>query len=193
MEDIKARIYECGKELFSSQGYKDTNVSDITKKAGIAVGTFYNYYSSKDKLFMQIFLDENVKLKKNIMQSLDMKGDPLKIVNEMLLLNFKGINSDPIMKEWYNRDVFNKIERNYRRENGIENVDFMYDSFIEVVRKWQDEGRMRSDIDSGMIMAIFSAIINIDTHKEEVGLQYFPEVQNHLAEFVMKGLTDRPK
>ncbi|WP_242832622.1 TetR/AcrR family transcriptional regulator [Clostridium saccharoperbutylacetonicum] len=39
-------------------------MSDITKKAGIGVGTFYNYYSSKEKLFMEIFLEENVKLKK---------------------------------------------------------------------------------------------------------------------------------
>jgi len=41
-----------------------------------------------------------------------------------------------------------------------------------------------------MIMAIFTAIINIDTHKEEVGLQYFPQVLEYLAEFTIKGLID---
>jgi len=41
-----------------------------------------------------------------------------------------------------------------------------------------------------MIMMMFAAIINIDTHKEEIGLEYFPELLNHLTELIMKGLTD---
>ena len=51
MKDKKTDIFNCGKELFSSKGFKDTNVSDITKVAGMGVGTFYNYYDSKEKLF----------------------------------------------------------------------------------------------------------------------------------------------
>ena len=94
------------------------------------------------------------------------------------------------MKEWYNRDVFSKIERSFREENGMEHVDFFYDNFIEIVRKWQEEGRMRSDINAEMIMAIFSALINIDLHKEEIGLQFFPEVMEHMGEFIMKGLME---
>lgn len=66
MEDKKTKIYECAKELFSNKGFKDTNVSGITKMAGIAVGSFYNYYPSKEKLFMDIFLEENEKLKKAV-------------------------------------------------------------------------------------------------------------------------------
>lgn len=191
MSNKKANIYNCGRELFSSKGFKDTNISDITKMAGIGVGTFYNYYSSKEKLFMEIFLEENVKLKKIIIASIDLEGDPINVTKEMMYLNFKGMSSNPILKEWYNRDVFNKIEKSYREENGIDYLDFMYDSFIEVVKKWQSEGKMRKDIEAEMIMAIFGALINVDTHKEEIGLQYFPQILDYLAEFVMKGLTNQ--
>jgi hypothetical protein len=44
-----------------------------------------------------------------------------------------------------------------------------------------------------MIMAIFSALVNVDTHKDEVGLQYFPNVLNYLSEFTMKALMDCAK
>jgi len=190
LSDKKAEILKCGRELFSSKGYKDTNVAEITKKAGIATGTFYNYYHSKDKLFMEIYLEENVKLKKRIMESIDLEANPINVIKEMMFLNLKGINSNPILKEWYNRDIFNKIEQIYREEHGLDHVDFLYDKFIEIVKKWQIERKMRSDIDAEMIMAIFAALINIDTHKEEVGLQYFPHVLEYLAEFTMKGLMD---
>ncbi|MDI9594669.1 MAG: TetR/AcrR family transcriptional regulator, partial [Atribacterota bacterium] len=56
------------------------------------------------------------------------------------------------------------------------------------VKKWQNERKMRNDIDAEMIMAIFTALINIDTHKEEIGLQYFPQVLEYLTKFIMEGL-----
>lgn len=190
MTDKKAEILRCGRELFSSRGFKDTNVAEITKMAGVATGTFYNYYPSKEKLFMEIFSEENVKLKRSILESINPDADPVSVMKEMMFLNLRGMSSSPILKEWYNRDVFNKIERSFREENGIEYVDFLYDSFAEVIKNWQSEGKIRKDIDAEMIMAILSALVNVDTHKEEVGLKYFPRVLEHLAEFTMKGLMD---
>lgn len=190
MEDKKILIYDCSKELFSNKGFKDTNISEITKKAGMAVGTFYNYYASKEKLFMDIFMEENARLKKSCLQALDLTQSPLIIVRQMIALNIEGIKSNPILKEWYNKSVFEKIEQLYREENGIQTVDFLYDSFLDIVKAWQIEGKMRRDIDSKMIMMIFAAIINVDTHKEEIGLEYFPQILEHMTELIMKSLTD---
>jgi len=188
VEDKKKDIFNCGKELFSAKGFKDTNVSDITKEAGIAVGTFYNYFPSKEKLFLAIFLEENVKLKQSIMESVDMNDHPLKLLKHLISLNIEGMNSNPILREWYNKDVFGKLEQQYREENGIQQVDFLYGSFVDLFKQWQSEGKIRTDIEIEMIMAFFTAIINIDTHKEEIGLEYFPQIMDYLAEFVMNGL-----
>ncbi|MDF2840811.1 MAG: transcriptional regulator, TetR family [Clostridia bacterium] len=193
MRDKKEEILKYGRELFCSKGFKDTNVADITELAGIGVGTFYNYYSSKDKLFMEIFLDENVKLKKSIMESIDPEDEPVKLIKEFLSRNISGMNANPILKQWYNRDVFIRLEQQYREENGNNAVDFLYGNSAELVKKWQAEGKMRDDIDSEFIMAIFAAIINIDTHKEEIGIQFFPRILDYFTEFVMKGLMDSPK
>ena len=190
VEDKKSIIYNCAKELFSKKGFKDTNISEITQKAGIAVGTFYNYYPSKEKLFMDIFIDENAKLKRHCIRSLDLSKSPLEIVKQMLALNAEGLNTNPILNEWNNKAVFSRIEQLYREENGIQAVDFIFDSFHDLVKEWQAQGKIRKDIDSKMIMMMFAAIINIDTHKEEIGLEYFPELLNHLTELIMKGLTD---
>jgi AcrR family transcriptional regulator len=193
MRDKKEEILKYGRELFCSKGFKDTNVADITELAGIGVGTFYNYYSSKDKLFMEIFLDENIKLKKSIMESIDPEDEPVKLIKEFLSRNISGMNANPILKQWYNRDVFIRLEQQYREENGNNAVDFVYGNSAELVKKWQAEGKMRDDIDSEFIMAIFAAIINIDTHKEEIGIQFFPRILDYFTEFVMKGLMDSPK
>ncbi|MGI5854094.1 MAG: TetR/AcrR family transcriptional regulator [Bacillota bacterium] len=139
----------------------------------------------------EIFLAENAKLKEELLASIDLNGEPIDITKQMMYLNLKGISENPILREWYNREVFSKIEQHYREENGIEQVNFIYDFFLEVVIKWQEEGKMRRDISAEMIMAIFGALINIDLHKDEIGLQYFPKVMEYMAEFVMKGLTGK--
>ncbi len=189
--DKKEVLYRCGKELFSSKGFKDTNVADITKAAGVATGTFYLYYPSKEKLFMDIYMEENVKLKKAIMAEVDAEGEPMQVIQTMMRRNIEGMRTHPILREWFNREVFYKIEENFIAESGLQRVDFMYADFLEVIKKWQVQGKMRADIDSEMIMALFSVIVIIDLHKEEIGMQYFPKIQEHLAQFVMDGLTFR--
>lgn len=188
MSKKKDIIYNCGKEIFEKKGFKDTSVAEIMKQAGMATGTFYNYYPSKDKLFMEIYNDENAKLKRRILASLNMQAEPVFVMREMMMKNLQGMLENPILREWYNRDVFQKIEQSFREESGADHVDFLYDSFVEVIRKWQNEGKMRSDISAEMIMAIFGALINVETHKAEIGLKYFPQVIEYLAEFTMKGL-----
>jgi len=108
----------------------------------------------------------------------------------MMLLNIQGMEANPILRQWFNPDVFGKIEKLFREENGLGAMDFLYGHFKQQVEAWQAEGKMRSDLGSELIMAIFGAIINLGAHKEEIGLQYFPELQEYIAEFVLKGLTD---
>ena len=188
MNDTRTTLFDCGKKLFERNGFKNTNVSDITKSAKIGTGTFYNYYSSKEELFMAIYMEENEILKRTILKSIDFNQEPQSVIKELMRLNFEGMKSNPILKEWYNKDVSDKIELYFREQKGMEGLDFMYQDFIKIIDIWQTEGKMRSDINSEMIMAIFTAIITIETHKEEIGLQYFPQILEYLTEFTMKGL-----
>ena len=32
---------------FQKKGYKEAGISEIAKRAGVAVGSFYNYYNNK--------------------------------------------------------------------------------------------------------------------------------------------------
>jgi AcrR family transcriptional regulator len=44
----RERLYEAALALFRSQGYEATTVADITRRAGLAKGTFFNYFPTKD-------------------------------------------------------------------------------------------------------------------------------------------------
>ena len=189
MEDRKAKLYESAKALFSDIGFKDTGVADIARRAGVAVGTFYLYFSSKDALFIEIFKDENAKMLRGAMDGLKLDGDPKEIIRALLERNMRGMMESPILKQWYDPASFAKIERLFRTQDGLTAAEFFYQDFLTLVKRWQAEGRMRADIDAKMIMAMFGAIIRIGHHREEIGPEYFPALQEYMTEFMLDSLT----
>jgi AcrR family transcriptional regulator len=189
--DKKTDIFNAGREIFYSKGFKDTNVSDIAKMAGLGVGTFYNYYSSKEKLFLDIYIKENEDLKKRMMESINLNDDPVTFVTKLLTQNISAMNSNLILKEWYNRDLFSKLEQYFYEQDGLKSIDeLMHNGKAELIKAWKAEGKIRDDIDDEMIMAIFNSILYIDIHKSEIGIQHFPQILYYVTEFIMKGLTD---
>lgn len=186
----KQQLYEAGKAIFSEKGFKETNVSAITKAAHMAVGTFYLYYSSKEQLFMEIFQSENTALKKTCLDALDLSQSPLTVIRQMLLLNQEGIRKNPILREWYQSEEFRRIEATYREEHAIDSLGFLYDAFVDLIEQWQSEGKMRADIPSRKIMLLFAAVINIDTHKDELGVEHFPELLDLMTELLVNSLTN---
>jgi AcrR family transcriptional regulator len=52
--NTKDLLMEKGEILLSQRDYYDTKVEDITKEAGVAKGTFYIYFESKEEIFMEI-------------------------------------------------------------------------------------------------------------------------------------------
>ena len=48
--DVREKIIDASWELFREQGFGETTINDIIKKADISKGTFYYYFRSKDQL-----------------------------------------------------------------------------------------------------------------------------------------------
>jgi TetR/AcrR family transcriptional regulator, cholesterol catabolism regulator len=52
----RQRIIHAGLSLMLSNDYEDVQVRDVAETAGVALGTVYRYFSSKDHLFTAVFL-----------------------------------------------------------------------------------------------------------------------------------------
>jgi AcrR family transcriptional regulator len=192
LEDKKAHIFYSARELFYTRGFKDTNVSDITKSAKIGVGTFYNYYSSKEELFLEIYVNESEKHKRYVMEFIDLDQDPVTVAKKLVEMNVSAMVTNRILNEWNNKDLLRELEEFYRKKSK-NNDDLFHNFYIDVIKKWKAEGKIRNDIDDDLLMAFFDTLEHIDVHKEEIGIQHFPKIMQYLVEFIMKGLTDCQK
>jgi AcrR family transcriptional regulator len=79
----KNTMYENGYNLIKKHGIKKTLVEDITKVTGIAKGTFYNFFESKE-----LFINEIILYKRNCIKGM---------LNE-IILEKGSLNKDSLKK-----------------------------------------------------------------------------------------------
>lgn len=64
MNKTKRKIFETSMKLFAEKGYDATSIEEITATVGVAKGTLYYHFSSKEEIF-KFLVEEGVKLLKN--------------------------------------------------------------------------------------------------------------------------------
>ncbi len=57
-EQKRSAILQAARAVFARQGYADTVVDEIASEAGIAKGTLYLYFPSKEKIYLAALLEE---------------------------------------------------------------------------------------------------------------------------------------
>lgn len=84
-EERRKEIIRAAAELFAQQGYEKTTVSQIVKKVGVAQGTFYLYFGSKEHVRMGVYEELiNQAIEKQIsIKTLEV--DPFKKIELVLL------------------------------------------------------------------------------------------------------------
>ena len=53
-QETKRKLISAGLELIKTNGFDAINVEDITRKAGVAKGTFYTYFKRKEDIVLDI-------------------------------------------------------------------------------------------------------------------------------------------
>jgi AcrR family transcriptional regulator len=53
-ERTRGRIVEAAEAVFVRRGYLEARVADIAQEAGVAHGSFYTYFASKDEVFREV-------------------------------------------------------------------------------------------------------------------------------------------
>lgn len=63
-EATRRRILDAAEAVFGEQGYYEASVAEITRRAGVAQGTFYIYFRSKREIFIELVEDMGKQLRR---------------------------------------------------------------------------------------------------------------------------------
>lgn len=93
-EEIRQKLLDSGYELSTDIGLKKMTVAMIAGSAGIAVGTFYSFYASKEEFVIAIIRDTEMRFENEMAKHFSKDGTiSLKKFLEVFRGNFKPENN----------------------------------------------------------------------------------------------------
>ncbi|MBP3255047.1 MAG: TetR/AcrR family transcriptional regulator [Clostridia bacterium] len=151
MNKTKRKIFETSMKLFAEKGYDATSIEEITSVVGVAKGTLYYHFSSKEEIF-EFLVEEGVKLLKN---SIEIKteglNNSLDKIRAIVLIEIKIL----VKYENFMTMVLSEIWGTSARAKICQKYMFEY---IEMVQKIVEEGIQRGEIINSDANVIASGI-----------------------------------
>lgn len=92
-------IIDAAVRVFARSGYYNSRVSDIAHEAGIASGTIYLYFKTKDDILVTLFREKMSEWVKYVEREIAVETDPLAKVRRLVTLHFTVLERNPALAE----------------------------------------------------------------------------------------------
>ena len=138
LENIAEEIIQTTQEMIVEKGYDQLNIRDIAKKCGIATGTLYNYFSSKQAIISAL-LDEDWKTFRSFVKNRKGSGgtpvDQLETLFNDLVQMLKSVHQIWAggFPDDLERGTFNKLEsiKAKLRSEFAQHIELIIDGHIQ--------------------------------------------------------------
>lgn len=71
----REQILRAAERVIGQRGFADASISEITREAGTAQGTFYIYFSSKEEIFRELVLEMGQMTRKVLAEAISLADD----------------------------------------------------------------------------------------------------------------------
>lgn len=183
-------ILEAAISEFSKKGYKDTSVADIMNTADLGIGTFYNYFNSKEDLLFSLLgrLGETIRMALAEARAAERTSLELLEVGARVTAKFLDENRFvmPLFLSGAHHGGHGREEnagegapeRHTGKPSSSRMTPQIKQVFTEIIREGQAAGEIRSDVPVDLIAEMFhslyqaAAFSHLDlTYQENIALK----------------------
>ena len=139
--DKPQQIIEAAVRVFARKGYYNSRVSDIAREAGIAAGTIYLYFKTKDDILVTLFRDKMAELVGAMGKAIAAEPDAASKVRRLVSLHFRLLEEDPDLAEVLQVEL-RQGQKFFRGASGQE-IGAYFGLIASVLEEGVAEGRFR--------------------------------------------------
>ncbi|WP_296972395.1 TetR/AcrR family transcriptional regulator [Tepidanaerobacter sp. EBM-38] len=189
-EIIRSELINAGRELFGTYGLKKTSIEDLTKAVGIAQGSFYTFFDSKEDLYLEVMDREGEAIKEKFLKQEKSFG---RLTRKNFKVFFKKalnvVNTNPIIKQMFLEEEVDLLVRKIPPKKMKEyNKRFVRD-FLPLIARLQREGVIIDNYRPEVIVAVLQTMYHPILHKKDFDDDIFEEMVELLVDIVAKGLV----
>ena len=87
----RSAILKAARAVFAEKGYEAASVRDVIRRTELASGTFYNYFRSKEELFVALSADSIKRFKPRLIEAKQVSGSLTEYVHRVYRLYFEFV------------------------------------------------------------------------------------------------------
>ena len=163
--DKKQALKAAAYDVFSKKGYKEAGISEIAKQAGVAVGSFYNYYDGKEAIFLDVYVEENDRVRQAMMDDIDWQQDLVELVRQIFEQSRSLVSSNKILAEWHNPAISRTLRSYYSSGKGKSTNTFHQFLVETFTNRMVAEGHSKEKIQD--ILQVYNLFYYMDIHITE--------------------------
>ncbi|ELZ50801.1 transcription regulator [Halorubrum coriense DSM 10284] len=192
-ERIRSQLVETGRELFTQYGFERTRISDLTTEVGIGTSTFYQFFDSKEELYVKVLLLERKRLEQKIAEAVVDGETPREEVRLFLKTTLAEVQANPLISalivEGELRTLQDQLEK--LEADGKFTKDKSSSPDLPFVERWAELDTFRFDdkdlIDQLFISLVFTVRARDAPVGADSGVEY-DQIEDALIETVVDGL-----
>lgn len=190
-ELIRDRLLERGKELFGTFGLKKTSIEELTKAAGIAQGTFYLFYNSKEELYFDLLQKEEEQFRNRMLQEHLGKGLLTRDAFKRFLREALSVfETNPFLRQMLETDTMQQVMRKLPPDVLEKHLARDIDVFQPLIAGWQREGGM-ARLSPDLIVSVIRALVILSLQKRLIGEPLYRQTIELYIDFVTNGLLKK--
>lgn len=189
----RERILEVSQKHLERYGYKRTVIDDIVREVGIAKGSFYLEFKSKEELFIEVvkkIRHENVG---EYMAILDRETTAAGKLRAALTFSLEMLHQAPIIANLLSDDP--DFHLPYKLREGLQMREELEQS-LALLRQLLEEGiangEFRSDLDLDAMPFVLRSLIFLHFYREQSGYENVSRDQfiKNLIQLAMHGILE---
>ncbi len=156
-QDKRARILEAAVKVFADRGFHVSTVAEIARAAGVADGTIYLYFKSKDDLLLRLFDEKMAELVEGARQALAEEETAPKKLERFIQLHLSLVEKNPELASVLIVELRQSAQ--FLKAADRAKLAAYLDLVAEVVKAGQDKGELLESISPATVKrAIFGAL-----------------------------------
>lgn len=138
------QIIEAAIRVFARNGYYNSRVSDIAREAGIASGTIYLYFKTKDEILVTLFREKMAEWVAHVRGEIASEPDAVAKLHRLVALHFSVLERHPELAEVVQVEL--RQGQKFFRGASAHEVSAYFDLIGSVIQEGIAAGQVRPDV-----------------------------------------------
>lgn len=143
------QIIEAAVEVIAENGYHNSQVSKIAKKANVADGTIYLYFKNKEDILVSVFKEKMGLFIEKTIQAISEKNSASEKLLILIKMHYKQLSESPHLA------IVTQLELRQSKQELRKEINKVLKSYLNVidsiVEQGIDEKEFRDDVDPRLI------------------------------------------